>query len=91
MEIFEGASLKAGRFTVTAEVRESEDGGFLAELVLPDGRRVAVGSEPLVIGRLPECDVVLQRLQREPPPRRVAAERRRRRSSPTWARPTAPG
>jgi len=59
VEIFEGSGLKAGRFTVTAEVRESEDGGFLAELVLPDGRRVTVGSKPLVIGRLPECDVVL--------------------------------
>jgi hypothetical protein len=59
VEIFEGSSLKAGRFTVTADVHESEDGGFLAELVLPDGRRVAVGSEALVIGRLPECDVVL--------------------------------
>ena len=59
VEIFEGSNLKAGRFTVTAEVHESEDGGFLAELVLPDGRRVAVGSEALVIGRLPECDVVL--------------------------------
>ena len=41
VEIFEGSSLKAGRFTVSAEVRESEDGGFLAELVLPDGRRVS--------------------------------------------------
>jgi hypothetical protein len=59
VEIFEGSSLKAGRFTVTADVHESEDGGFLAELVLPDGRRVAVGSEALVIGRLPECGVVL--------------------------------
>ena len=59
VEIFEGAGLKPGRFTVTAEVRESEDGGFLAEVVLPDGRRMAVGSEALVIGRLPECDVVL--------------------------------
>jgi hypothetical protein len=59
VEIFESDNLKTGRFTVTAEVHESEDGGFLAELVLPDGRRVAVGSAPLVIGRLPECDVVL--------------------------------
>jgi Protein of unknown function (DUF3662)/FHA domain len=59
VEIFEGSGLKPGRFTVTAEVHESEDGGFLAELVLPDGRRVTVGSEALVIGRLPECEVVL--------------------------------
>ncbi len=59
VEIFESEKLKTGRFTVAAEVRESEDGGFLAELVLPDGRRVALGAQPLVIGRLPECDVVL--------------------------------
>jgi hypothetical protein len=59
VEIFESDGLKTGRFTVTAEVRESEDGGFLAELVMPDGRRVALGAQPLVIGRLPECDVVL--------------------------------
>jgi hypothetical protein len=59
VEIFEGSNLKPGRFTVTAEVREGEDGGFLAELVLPDGRRIPVGTEPVVIGRLPECEVVL--------------------------------
>jgi len=59
VEIFEGSNLKPGRFTVTAEVRQSEDGGFLAEIVLPDGRRVTIGSEPVVVGRLPECDVVL--------------------------------
>ncbi len=59
VEIFEGSNLKAGRFTVAAEVHESEDGGFLAEIVLSDGRRMSVGSEPLVIGRLPECNVVL--------------------------------
>jgi hypothetical protein len=59
VEIFEGSTLKAGRFTVEAEVREDADGGFLAELVLTDGRRVQIGAEPLVIGRLPECGVVL--------------------------------
>jgi hypothetical protein len=59
VEIFEGSKLKAGRFTVEAEVREDADGGFLAELVLTDGRRVQIGAEPLVIGRLPECGVVL--------------------------------
>jgi hypothetical protein len=60
VEVFEGSALKAGRFTVVAEVKEGADGGFLAELVLPDGRRMPVGSEPLIIGRLPECGVVLQ-------------------------------
>jgi len=60
VEIFEGSNLKAGRFTVSAEVRESGDGNALAELVLPDGRRVQIGADPVVIGRLPECDIVLQ-------------------------------
>jgi pSer/pThr/pTyr-binding forkhead associated (FHA) protein len=59
VEIFEGSKLKAGRFTVEAEVREDANGGFRAELVLTDGRRVQIGAEPLVIGRLPECGVVL--------------------------------
>ena len=30
-----------------------------AELVLPEGERVTVGPDPVVIGRLPECAVVL--------------------------------
>ncbi|MGP0029150.1 MAG: FhaA domain-containing protein [Acidimicrobiales bacterium] len=60
VEIYEGSTLKAGRFTVVAEVRQNEDGGILAEVILPDGRRVAIGSDPLVIGRLPECGIVLQ-------------------------------
>ncbi len=59
VQIFEGASLKASRFMVTAEVREGADGLALAELVLPDGKRVEVGSTPLVVGRLHECAVVL--------------------------------
>ncbi len=59
VQIFEGTRLRAGRFTVTADVREGEDGLALAEVVLPDGRRVQLGAEPLVVGRLPECGVVL--------------------------------
>jgi hypothetical protein len=59
VEIYEGSNLKPGRFTVSAEVREGEDGELLAELVLPNGQRVPMGAEPLVIGRLPDCDVVL--------------------------------
>ena len=59
VEIFEGSNLKPGRFTVTAEVQEGENGGLLVELVLPDGQRVPMGADPLVIGRLPDCDVVL--------------------------------
>ncbi len=60
VEIYEGSTMKAGRFTVAAEVRQSEDGGVLAEVILPDGRRIPIGAEPLVVGRLPECGIVLQ-------------------------------
>ncbi len=59
VQVLQGNRLRAGRFTVTAEVVEGPDGLVVAELVLPDGQRVAVGGEPIVMGRLPECDVVL--------------------------------
>ena len=51
-------SLSPGTFLVGGEVREGK-GGPPASLVLPDGSRVRLAEEPLVIGRLPECDVVL--------------------------------
>ena len=51
-------SLSPGRFLVGGEVREGR-GGPAASLVLPDGSRVQLGEEPLVIGRLADCDVVL--------------------------------
>jgi hypothetical protein len=59
VQIYEGSRLRAGRFTITTEVHEGEEGLAPAELVLPDGQRVEVGSGPVVIGRLPECTVVL--------------------------------
>jgi Protein of unknown function (DUF3662)/FHA domain len=59
VQIFEGTRLRTGRFTVSADLKEGVDGLVVAELVLPDGNRVQVGSEPLVIGRMPECAVVL--------------------------------
>jgi Protein of unknown function (DUF3662)/FHA domain len=59
VQIFEGTRLRAGRFTITTEVREGVDGLAPAELVLEDGTRIQVGTEPVVIGRLPECSVVL--------------------------------
>jgi hypothetical protein len=52
-------SLRPGRFTVKAEVREGPEGVGAGSLVLPDGSRIVLGVEPIVIGRLPECAVVL--------------------------------
>lgn len=52
-------SLTPGMFLVSSEVREGTGGGAPGSLVLPDGSRVAIGDEPLTIGRLPDCDVML--------------------------------
>lgn len=59
VQILEGSRLRAGRFSVAAEVIEGPDGMAPAELVLPGGGRVHVETEPVVIGRMPECSVVL--------------------------------
>jgi hypothetical protein len=59
VEIHLGDDLRAGRFTVEAEVVEGAEGLPAGSLVLPDGSRVLLESEPLLIGRLPECAVVL--------------------------------
>jgi hypothetical protein len=59
VQVLEGPRLRAGRFSVAAEVIEGADGLAPAELVLPGGGRVHIESEPVVIGRMPECEVVL--------------------------------
>jgi hypothetical protein len=59
VQILEGPRLRAGRFSVAAEVVEGADGLIPAELVLPGGGRTQIGPDPVVIGRMPECDVVL--------------------------------
>jgi hypothetical protein len=59
VEIHLDEGLKPGRFTVEAEVVEGPDGIPAGSLVLADGNRVVLGAEPVVIGRLPECGIVL--------------------------------
>lgn len=51
-------ALRAGDVDVVAEIAEGA-GGRVGSLVLPDGRRVALGDEPAIIGRLPDCAVAL--------------------------------
>jgi hypothetical protein len=51
--------LRSGRFNVVCEVSEGPDGLPAGSVVLPDGTRIVLGSDPIVIGRLPECAVVL--------------------------------
>ena len=59
VDLHEDASLTPGIFLVTSELREAEGGVPVGALVLPDGERVILSDEPLTIGRLNECDVVL--------------------------------
>ena len=49
---------KRGDLRVTAEIAQAE-GGMIGALVLPDGRRVQLGEQVAVIGRLPDCAVSL--------------------------------
>lgn len=59
VEIHLDDGLRSGRFTVEAQVVEGVDGLPAGSLLLPDGRRVVVESDAIVIGRLPECSIVL--------------------------------
>jgi hypothetical protein len=59
VNVVEGSRLRAGRFTITAEVVAGPEGLHPAQLLLPDGSRVNIEAEPVVIGRLPECGVPL--------------------------------
>jgi hypothetical protein len=56
--LLEDDDLRAGQLEVVAEVVEGAS-AHLGSLLLPDGRRVQLGDEPAVIGRLPDCAVSL--------------------------------
>ena len=51
-------TLRTGEFDVAAEIYEGH-GGHVGSLVLADGRRVALGEEPVTIGRNADCTVTL--------------------------------
>lgn len=68
-------SLTTGQFLLAGDVREGATPGPVGSIVGPDGVRVQLGNEPLTIGRLPECDVVLS----DPSVSRRHAEVRRQR------------
>lgn len=55
----EDPDLRPGVFQVAGEVRGGPGGGLDATLVLPDGQRLAIGEEPVVLGRLPSCTLVI--------------------------------
>jgi len=53
-------SLGQGEFLVAGEIVAGPGGHAAGSLFLPDGSRVAIGDEPVTIGRQAECDVVLE-------------------------------
>jgi hypothetical protein len=57
VELETDPALTPGMFLLSGAVQEGE--GPVGSLVLADGNRIAVGEDPVTIGRLPECDVVL--------------------------------
>ena len=48
--------MKPGQLAVLAEVLE---GAEVCDLVLVDGQRVRITDRPIVLGRQPDCDIVL--------------------------------
>jgi hypothetical protein len=57
VEMVTDPDLSPGIVLVAGEMRTAESGP--AQLVMRDGSRFALGSTPVTIGRLPECDIVL--------------------------------
>ena len=50
---------RTGTFTVDARFREGPGGSGAGSLLLPTGERYVLREQPVVIGRLPECDITL--------------------------------
>ena len=59
IELETDAKLTTGTFLVAGEVRPAPDGAPRGTLVMPDGNRITVGGQPVVMGRLPECEITL--------------------------------
>jgi hypothetical protein len=49
-------TLRRGRFGVVSQLKQAV-GGLVGSLILPSGERVALGSNPVTVGRLPECTI----------------------------------
>lgn len=54
------AGLYEGQFQVNASFRQGAGGAGAGALVLADGSRVPLTDKPIVIGRLADCDIVIE-------------------------------
>ena len=59
IDLQESDRMSTGTFLIEAQLAEGEGGVGAGSLVLPTGQRVPLGEQPISIGRLPECNVVL--------------------------------
>ena len=59
VELHVDPSLTQGQFLVASGFQEAPGGAPVGSIFLDDGRRIEIGETPLVIGRMPECDVAL--------------------------------
>lgn len=74
VELIPDESQGPGQFLVASQMVEAPGGAAVGSLFLGDGNRVPLGEDPVTIGRLPDCDVVLS----DPNVSRRHAEVRRR-------------
>jgi hypothetical protein len=57
VELVTDPDISPGMLVVAGEMTQS--GGGPSGVILPDGHRVPLGNDPVTIGRLPECAIVL--------------------------------
>jgi hypothetical protein len=59
VDLLEDPSLDPSTVEIVSEVRSDPEGLPPYSVLLPDGRRVKLGKNSLIIGRLPESDIVI--------------------------------
>jgi len=59
IELLADASTHPGTFTVVGRMKEGPGGVGAGSLLLPNGSRLVLGDAVMVVGRMSECDIVL--------------------------------
>jgi hypothetical protein len=59
VELTVDPDLRPGRFTVVSRLHEGRGGVGAGALVLPSGDRITLSEKPVLIGRLPDCEITL--------------------------------
>jgi FhaA, N-terminal domain/FHA domain len=59
VELTLDGGMRPGRLAVTSRMHEGKGGVGAGTLVLPAGERIALSEKPVIIGRLPDCEIAL--------------------------------